>query len=89
MIKLTRTGVGTVDHEGTVRDTNGSGLLPVQADTDGTTFKLLGRVSPDAPWVEIKAAGTVDFLENISWVPYLRLEITAGAGTVTVWVGEA
>lgn len=89
MIKLTRTGVGTADHENTVRDSDGSSLLPIQADGDGaTTFKLLGRVSPEAPWVEIKAAGTADFLESFSWVPYVRLEVTAGAGTVSVYIGE-
>lgn len=90
MHKLTATGAaGTAETTTAIRDSRGVGLLPVQADTDGTTFRLLARVSPDAPWVEIKAAGAVDFLESISWVPYLRLEITSGTGTVTVWVGEA
>jgi hypothetical protein len=89
MIKLTRTGIGTADVSEAVRDSRGSGLLPIQADGDGaTTFKINGRVAPDAPWVEIKAAGVADFLENISWLPYLQLEVTAGAGTVTVWIGE-
>lgn len=88
MIYLTRTGVGTADHAGIVRDTNGSGLLPVQADTDGTTFKVMGRVSPDAPWAELKAAGAIDFIEAVVRVPYIRLEVTAGAGTVNLWIGE-
>jgi hypothetical protein len=88
MIHLTRTGVGTADHAGSVRDSNGSSLLPIQADSDGTTFRVLGRVSPDAPWVEIREAGAADFLESISWVPYVRLEITSGSGTVNLWIGE-
>jgi hypothetical protein len=87
-MKLTQTGVGTED-SGRVRDTQGSGLIPIQADGDGaTTFKVNGRASADAPWVEIKAAGTADFLEAFSWVPYVQLEVTAGAGTVTLWIGD-
>jgi hypothetical protein len=89
MIKLSRTGVGTADTQASIRDTAGSSLLPIQADGDGaTTFRVLGRVSPEAPWVEIKAAGTADFLESISWVPFLRLEVTAGAGMVHLWIGD-
>jgi hypothetical protein len=88
-MKITRTGVGTVTHTGSVRDSYGHALLPIQADGDGaTTFRVLGRVSPDAPWVELIAAATVDFLESISWVPFIQLEITAGTGTVTLWVGD-
>lgn len=90
MITLNRTGVGVVDHPGTVRDSRGTGMLPVQAGGDGTTtFRVLGRVSADAPWVELRGAGNGDFLESMAWVPYLRLEITAGAGSVSVWIGEA
>jgi hypothetical protein len=87
-IKITRTGVGTADHTDSLVDLYGSGLLPVQADGDGsTTFRVLGRVSGEAPWVEIRAAGTADFLEAISWVPFIRLEVTAGTGVVSLWVG--
>jgi hypothetical protein len=81
--------VGTVSHPASIRDSDGTALLPVQGDVQGTaTFRLLGRVSPDAPWVEIRAPNTVDFLESISWVPYIQLEITAGAGSVTLWIAE-
>lgn len=89
MQKLIRTGVGTatVDHD--VYDSTGTGMLPIQADGDGaTTFRLLGRVASDAPWVEIIAPGTADFLQSFAWVPYIQLEVTAGAGTVSVWIGE-
>lgn len=89
MIILSQTGVGTEDVTQAIRDSQGSALLPIQADGDGvTTFRVLGRISPEAPWVEIKAAATADFLESISWVPYLRLEVTAGAGTVNLYIGE-
>jgi hypothetical protein len=89
MIKLTRSGVGTVDHAGVVRDTNGTGLLPMQAEVTGTaTFRVLGKVSPEAPWVELRAANTTAFLESFSYVPFIRLEITTGTGTVNLWIAE-
>lgn len=89
MIKISQTGVGTASHSGSIRDTKGTSILPVQARVTGTaTFRILGRVSGDAPWVELKAADTADFLESISWVPFLQLEITSGAGTVDLWIGD-
>lgn len=88
-MKLERTGVGTVENTNAIRDSRGTGLLPLQANGDGTTtFRILGRVAPDAPWVELKAAGTADFLESISWVPYIQLDVTAGATKVELWIGE-
>jgi hypothetical protein len=89
MLELKQAGIGATDTYRDVRDRNGTGLLPMQAGGDGaTTFRVLGRVHTNAPWVEIKAAGTADFLECISWVPYVRLEVTAGTGTVRLWLGE-
>ena len=88
-MKIQQTGVGTATHSGTVRDSKGKALLPIQADGDAvTTFKVNGRVSPDAPWMELIAADSADFLESISWVPYIQLEVTAGGGTVTLYIGE-
>ena len=88
MIKLTRTGVGVVTHPGAIRDGDGSSLLPIQAESGGNTFRLVGRVSPEAPWFEIKAPAAANFLEAFSWVPYIQLEVTSGTGAVTVWIGE-
>ena len=90
MVELSRTGVGVDSHPTSIRDSFGSGLLPVQAlSSDGaTTFRLMGRVSPAAPWVEIKASGTANFLESFSWIPFIQLEVTGGTGTVDVWVAE-
>lgn len=89
MTILTQTGVGATTHAFAIRDTAGTGLLPLQAAVSGTvTFRVLARVNPAAPWVEIKAAGTVGFLESFSWVPYLQLEVTAGTGTATLYIGE-
>lgn len=89
-IKLTQTGVGTKSNDDKeIYDSTGTGMLPVQVDGDGaTTFKVNARVSTEAPWMEIIAAGTVDVLESIAWVPYIQLQVTAGAGTVNLWVGE-
>lgn len=87
---LERNGVGTVAVEREVYDSTGTGLLPIQAAViSGTpTFRVLGRVDAGAPWVEIVAAGTIGWLNSISWVPFLQLEITAGAGVVRLWIGE-
>jgi hypothetical protein len=88
-MKISRTGVGTVTHAGSVRDSYGHALLPIQAAGDGvTTFRVRGRVSPDAAWIDIVTGGTADFLQSISWVPFIQLEITAGTGTVTLYIGE-
>jgi hypothetical protein len=89
-MKLSQTGVGTATTNAVLRDLAGHALLPVQAhSSDGaTTFRVLGSVSPDAPFVEIIAAGTADFLQSISWVPNIQLQITGGTGTVTLWLGE-
>lgn len=88
-ITLSKTGVGTADTVRPVRDIVGSGLLPIQASpAAATTFRILGRVSPDAPWVELKAPGTLGFLEAFVRVPYIRLDVTAGAGAVSLWIGE-
>lgn len=90
MIKMQRTGVGVVSHPAVIRDSDGTGLLPIQVQADPlTTIRINGRVSPDAPWVEIRAAQeTTSFLETISYVPELQLEITSGTGTAFLWVGE-
>lgn len=87
---LTQTGAGSVDNsDDPVFDPTGSGMLPLQADGDGaTTFKVMGRVSADMPWVEIVAAGTADFLQSIAWVPFLQLVVTSGSGTVKLAVAQ-
>lgn len=86
---IERTGVGTASNTVAIRDTHGTGLLPLQAAVTGSaTFRVLGRVHPEAPWVELKAAGTAGFLESFSWLPFVQLEVTAGTGTVRLYIGE-
>lgn len=88
-MKLTQTGVGTTTHDASVRDSMGHALLPIQAVGDGTTtFKVNGKVHPDAPWVEVVAADVTDFLDSISWLPFIQLEVTSGTGAVTLYIGE-
>lgn len=86
---IERTGVGTATHDYALRDSDGTGILPLQAEVVGSaTFRVLGRVHPQAPWVEIRAPGTAGFLESFSWVPYLQLSISSGTGTVRLYVGD-
>lgn len=89
MIKLEQTGVGQKTHDKDIYDSTGTGLLPIQASGDGsTTFRVLARVASDAPWFEIISAQTAPLLQSITWVPYLQLDVTAGTGKVTLWIGE-
>lgn len=91
MINLTAANAqGVISHAKSLRDTDGTGLLPVQAAiaTGAPTFRLLGRVSVGAPWVEIKAPGTAAFLESFAWVPFIGVEVTAGVGSVNIFIGE-
>lgn len=89
MIKLSRTGVGTADLLETIRDSDGTGLLPLQLNVAaGTTARVLARVSGEAPWVEVRSPSTVDYIESISWVPYVRLEVTSGTGVANLWIGD-
>lgn len=90
MITITQAGVGTAD-SGTkpIYDSTGTGVLPMQAQVTGTaTYRILGRLDAAAPWMELREADNADFLESFAWVPYLQVEITAGIGAVTLWVGE-
>lgn len=89
MIKLTRTGVGVATNPAELRDRSGTGSLPIQGQGDGaTSYRVTCRVSPDAPWVEVIPPTTADFIEAISWCPYVQLEIVSGTGAVTLYIGE-
>lgn len=77
-MKLTRRLVGTADHVNALRDSRGSGILPLQVEFSAGfagSYRLLGRVTPEAPWREIKPSQTAGLLEGLSYVPYVRLEI--------------
>lgn len=86
---IERAGVGVAAVSRDIYDSTGTGMLPVQAQVTGTaTFRVLGRVDPAAPWIEIIEPATADFLSSIAWVPFIQLEITLGAGAVKLWIGE-
>lgn len=86
---ITQTDAGSRSVDNAVRDTDGTGLLPIQAEvvSGSPTFTVEARVSPSAPWIEIRAAATADYLESISWVPYLQLTVV-GSGEVKLHIGE-
>lgn len=88
-MKLSQTGVGTVA-TGHLRP-GAAAKVAIQATGDGvTTYAIEGRVSSAAPWVEVVAAGTADLAPAlIDWLPELRLNVSAGAGTVTAYVATA
>jgi hypothetical protein len=89
-LKITQAGVGIASNQFTVRDSYGTGLIAVQAEVTGTaTYRILGRVSPAAPWRELKGADASGFLESMALVPFLALEVLSGSGTVDLWVHEA
>lgn len=80
--QLSVTGVGTAD-AGPLADHDGL----IQAKGDGvTSFRVLGSLVAGGPFVELVAAGTADILKSIERAPYLRLEVTAGTGTVTLYI---
>jgi len=90
MQKLNLTGVGTAAVQSEIYDSTGTGMLPIQAHVTGVaTLRIVGRVADDAPWVEIVAPGTAGFLQSFAWVPFLQLEITAGAGSVASGSGRS
>jgi hypothetical protein len=88
-MKISQTGVGSTSNSLHLTDRNGTGVLPLQTQVEGTaTYRISARVSEDAPWAEIQPASTESNLESVSWIPQIQLEVTSGSGTVTLWVAE-
>ena len=88
MITLEQEGVGTAGNTAPVFDPAGSGMIPIQTKVTGTaTFRLMGRVHPDADWVEIREPATEGWLESFGWCQYFAIEVTEGDGTVNAWIG--
>lgn len=87
-MKLEQANAGTASNELAIRDTQGTGVLPIQIDVEsGTpTWFIDARVSPEAPWMQI-STGAADVLESISWIPYVQLRVT-GTGTVALYIAE-
>ena len=88
-MKLTQTGAGSAASPRRLYP-GPSAKVFLQVDGDAvTTWKLEARATPDAPWVEVIAPGTADYGALIDWRPEVRLTVTAGAGTVVAYIGEA
>lgn len=51
------------------------------------TVSVQGRLSNDAPWVELISI-TADALQPIAMVPYLQFVITANTGSVSMYVRD-
>lgn len=73
-------------------DPNGTGTFPVQVylpEGVTATYRIVGRVSPEAPWVEIRAESSSGMLEAMSYLPYIAVDISAiSGGSLVAWVGE-
>jgi hypothetical protein len=82
MQKVSVTGVG-VSAEVDIQHTD---AIAIQTHGDGaTTYQVEARVSPEAPWATVIASSTVDHIQSLPFYPELRLNVTAGAGTVTLY----
>lgn len=87
-MNLTQTGIGAVTAS-LLPTENPQRVLQVDAPADAaTTFSLQGRLDDTADWVEL-ATGTADVLQTIPATPQVRLEVTAGTGTVTALLSDA
>jgi hypothetical protein len=76
-----------------VADTNTDYELPVdsydyhpeaffQIEVSGTfTVQVLGKLHPDASYVELIAAGTVDLIQPVAIMPFIRVTTSGGAAT--------
>lgn len=91
MKQYTLNAVGTAGPNYALRDINGVGNMPVQVQITGTaTFTIEGRVSKNAPWVVIRAAGSTGFLESLQYCPFIRINVSAvsAGGNVKFWIGD-
>lgn len=80
---LFQNAIGKAQNTLSLRDISGSGLLPVQVELDSGvsgTFRIMGRVDPSMPWREIRPATSSGFLEAVSYVPFIQLDVTAISG---------
>lgn len=89
-MKISQTNVGIATHTKPRQDATGTGILPHQAVIiSGTpTFRILGRVDSEAPWMEIRAPATAGWIESFAWCPFVALEITSGTGQVDLFIAE-
>jgi hypothetical protein len=88
-ITLRQAGRGMVAHEALIRADRSRGAIPTQAVVTGdAVYRVLGRASPNFPWVEVRPCSSVGYVGALEWMPYIGLEVTSGAGTVQMWIVE-
>ena len=93
MAKISASAVGTFPVSFALNDRVGAGNFPVQVEIEAgatATYRILGRVSPEAPWVEVVAPASAGSLQSVNYIPFLALHITSysGAGNINMWIGE-
>ena len=72
------------------------GIIQIGTITGGATVKLQGRLSPNAPWVDVvlTSAGAISATAAgyylVPMFPEMRVNVVAGGSgaTLTVWVGD-
>lgn len=88
MIKVSQTGVGT--QSSGYAQIPGADNVSIQTRVTGTaTYTINARLASDAPWVPASAGLTgqsASLLTAVTYFPEYQLEVTAGTGTVEVWV---
>jgi hypothetical protein len=91
--------------DGETADTNNDFVLPVSSYdahpeafiqieiTSTFTVQILGRLHPDASFVELVAAVTADTIQPITFMPEIRVTTSGGASTpscdVYVMIGKS
>lgn len=85
-MRLTRAGVGSA--ETSVREMPGVAQVPLQVLVEGrATYRVLTRLAAGAEWHPVTEAASDSLLLYIEWAPFVRLEVTAGIGTVNLGIG--
>lgn len=66
----------------------------IQVEISGTfTVQILGRLHPDASWVELVAEATANYIQPVAYMPEIRVTTSGGASTpiasVYIMLGES
>jgi hypothetical protein len=92
MARIQASVTGIAAHPAVLKDSSGVGTIPIQVYIPAgvtATYRVVGRVSPEAPWVEIRGSLTTGLLEAMQYCPYIALDITAIAGgSIVLWTGD-
>lgn len=83
--------VGRTGPEYPIRDIFGTGTTPVQVEVTGTvSYRIVGKCHKNAPWRELRASASAGFLESVTYVPFMAIEIVSktGNGAVDFWIGD-